>query len=324
MVDLLQPEFDRLDMTLIAWAHFTFNAWLGCEKVAPPCANCYAVERENKRHGLNPSDAQLTQTWNDPYHWENQLAGSNFAIRCFTCSLSDFFWHQVDNNLLLLPGRNTMLQMHQRPARAWGERMGRFFGEASWRDAAWQVIRDTPHIIYLILTKRPERIHLSLPPDWPDAYPNVWLGTSVGCNLDLARLDSLRKIQVHPEACLFISAEPLLEDISQQINLDRIGWMIVGGESGAGPEHLWNPDEDWQEELKHPRGRRIMKLEWAHALQHMCVMQGIPFFFKQITAWKSEQGKDALGMIYRQYPPPPQGLIWAAKPEVSNPLAVIQ
>jgi protein gp37 len=265
----------------------------------------------------------ITQTWNDPYHWESLLAGSNFSIRCFTCSLSDFFWDKADNNLLVLDGKQRMLPMHQRPARNWAALTGRHWAECTWRDAAWQVIRDTPHITYLILTKRPERIHLGLPPDWPMAYPNVWLGTSVGCNLDLARLDSLRKVQVHPEAVHFISAEPLLEDIAPNINLDRIGWVIVGGESGPGPEHLWNPEEDWREELKNPRGRRIMKLEWARSLQRMCRANRIPFFMKQITAWKSEQGKDALGRLYREYPNPPAGLIWAAKPEVNNPLVVL-
>ena len=38
-----------------------------------------------------------------------------------------------------------------------------FIEEADeWRDSAWNVIRETPHI-YQILTKRPERIRENLP-----------------------------------------------------------------------------------------------------------------------------------------------------------------
>lgn len=28
--------------TKIEWAHHTFNAWIGCQKVGPACDHCYA------------------------------------------------------------------------------------------------------------------------------------------------------------------------------------------------------------------------------------------------------------------------------------------
>ena len=47
-----------------------------------------------------------------------------------------------------------------------------------WRNDAWDVIRKTQHLIYQILTKRPENIKDRLPPDWGNGWGNVWLGVS--------------------------------------------------------------------------------------------------------------------------------------------------
>src|SRR5271155_5301198 len=53
-------------------------------------------------------------------------------------------------------------------------------------------------------------------------------GTSVGCNMNLHNVNSLRKVPVHPKAVRFLSCEPLLEDIADGLSLDRIGWLIAG------------------------------------------------------------------------------------------------
>src|SRR6266550_3162383 len=39
-----------------------------------------------------------------------------------------------------------------------------------WRPEAWEVVRNCPHLIFQILTKRPERIADHLPTGWP--FPN--------------------------------------------------------------------------------------------------------------------------------------------------------
>jgi hypothetical protein len=122
--------------------------------------------------------------------------------------------------------------------------------------------------------------------------------------MTLNKMESLRKIPVHPEAVRFVSCEPLLEDIA------GYGWMIVGGESGTNPEYRWNPEEDWREEFER-KGRREMDIQWAKNLLAKARSAGIPFFFKQIAAGKSEQGADALGSIIREVPAAPlfgQGL----------------
>lgn len=126
-----------------------------------------------------------------------------------------------------------------------------------WRDEAWEIIRATPQHTYQILTKRPGRILRHLPADWGDGWPNVWLGTSVETNEYLSRVRVLREV---PAALRFISAEPLLGPLPD-LDLDGIGWVITGGESG--PQH------------------RPVDVEWVRAIRDACLAAGVPFHHKQ-------------------------------------------
>lgn len=145
------------------------------------------------------------------------------TARVFTCSWSDFFHPAADE----------------------------------WRAEAWEIIRQTPHLTYQILTKRPERIAAHLP---SCGVPlNVWLGVSVENQRWVRRVDTLCEI---PAAVLFVSAEPLLGPLSLDGYLDRLHWVIVGGESGT--------------------GNRPMDLDWARNLRDECADWGVRFFLKQL------------------------------------------
>lgn len=71
---------------------------MGCTKCSSACINCY-IEVPNKGFSKRDpwKDIYLTQTWGDPYAWEKELTGTNHAMRCFTCSLSNFFHAKIDN-----------------------------------------------------------------------------------------------------------------------------------------------------------------------------------------------------------------------------------
>jgi protein gp37 len=171
-------------------------------------------------------------------------------------------------------------------------------------------------LVWLVLTKRPELIEARLPKDWGSGYLNVWLGVSTGSRQTLNKMDTLRRI---PAAVRWVSAEPLLEDISQDINLEGFGWVVVGGESGTGKEYLWNPDEDWKAELKSEDGRRTMKYEWAAALRDKVKTAGLPFMFKQVTAPRSGFGYDALdGVDWHEFPPALNGYEWAPRQAIPD------
>jgi protein gp37 len=117
------------------------------------------------------------------------------------------------------------------------------------------VLAATPQHTYQVLTKRARRLR-RLAPDlpWPD---NVWMGVSVE-SLDVVdRVEELRRV---PAAVRFLSCEPLLGPLDG-LDLNGIGWVIAGGESGP--------------------GARPMNPAWVAALRDACQRAGVAFFFKQ-------------------------------------------
>lgn len=131
---------------------------------------------------------------------------------------------------------------------------------AGVREEMWEVIRQTPNLDWLMLTKREKNILKYLPKDWgTTGYKNVWLGVSVENHKHgFPRVDILRTI---PAVIRFLSIEPLLEDVSD-INLTGIHWIIVGGESGS--------------------KARPFELNWARNLKTVARRYKSKFFMKQL------------------------------------------
>ena len=271
------------ETTGISWSHATQNFFVGCDKIDSLCSHCY-IDRSLIKQGREPwGKVYRTKTWGLPIRWQKKLAPRREAWRVFTCSLSDFFHAKADE----------------------------------WRPEIWEIIRKTPNLVYMILTKRESLIEKRLPKRWPEDFPHVWLGVSVGTRRRLPSMDILRRIPIHPEAVRFISSEPLLEDISNEINLDGYGYVITGGESGSGSEYMWDSKQDWRYDFDFP-GRRIMKPEWAQALCEKTKARGLPFLMKQATAFQSGQGSNLLGRIWHEFPDPPKGLVWAPRSSVET------
>ena len=149
-----------------------------------------------------------------------------------------------------------------------------------WRDEAWGIIGRTPHLTYQILTKRPARIRGRLPwGDYGDPWPNVWLGVSIESRVYLYRADVLRTA---PAALRFLSLEPLLEDLGA-LDLDGIGWVIVGGESG-------------------PR-RRSFEVAWLESIVSQCDAAKVPLYVKQDSAFKpGQQGRIPTRLWRHEFP----------------------
>lgn len=151
-------------------------------------------------------------------------------------------------------------------------------------DKIMHTIVRTPQHRYQILTKRAERMEeyfrTRLIPR------NVWLGVTVECQLSKDRIDHLRKLDATVK---FLSCEPLIEDLDE-MNLEGVDWIIVGGESG-------------------PKARP-MQPEWVINIKRQVEQQGAAFFFKQWGTWGSDgikrnkhaNGKLLLGEVIQQMP----------------------
>jgi len=256
--------------------------------VAPECRVCYIFRDLRKQQRQPWGRIYQTNTWDEPIRLNREAERDGVVERIFTCSLSDFFHAGADN----------------------------------LRPAAWNIIRQTRNLVWMILTKRPSRILKHLPPDWGQGWPNVWLGTTVGCRKSLPNLDVLRKIPIHPKAHRWISAEPLLEDISEDVNLAGFSWLACGGESGGAPgkdaEYMYDPSITLREELKNTAGRRIMKIQWALNLRNKCLAQNVRFMFKQLTHTRSSFGVNALGRDWHEYPDHHlDGVPWRSQPPIA-------
>ena len=128
----------------------------------------------------------------------------------------------------------------------------------------FQVMAVAEQHTFQILTKRHERLSALAPLlPWP---PNVWMGVSIENRRFVHRTDYLREV---PAAVRFVSAEPLLGRLGH-LDLDRIDWVIAGGESG-------------------PRHRPVC-VDWLRDLRDQCVEAEVAFFFKQWGGRRPKSG----------------------------------
>lgn len=233
--------------TKIGWTDVTFNPWWGCVRVSPACRFCYA-DTTSRRYA-EPGDESLWRRsgprrmagdkyWRTPLTtWKRVAEQLGRPLLCFCASMCDVF---EDHPLIDLDTPRARL---------------------------WELIEATaPYLRWQLLTKRPQNIARMVP--WaPGAWPeNVWLGVSV------ERQTYLDQRMPHALATgarvVFASFEPLLEHIdiaryAAPASGPRLGWAIVGGESG-----------------NRAKVRR-MQPDHADALLAQCADLGVPAFFKQ-------------------------------------------
>jgi protein gp37 len=287
--------------TKIEWADHTVNFWWGCAKISPACLHCYAERQDAHFHPGIP--------WKDRFQGEKAFASH---------------WGPDAPRLVRLDAARKEALRYERQAVEGGRRlrvfansMADFFEDRRDLDQArleaLEVIRLTPHLDWLILTKRPERIldllkraETAAPgsgqSDWfrnwlaGEAPANVWLGTTVE---DQERADqripALLKV---PAQVRFLSCEPLLGPV----DLLRVLWPATGHHVDVLRFGYWdtawgfvNHGDMW-DMFGHPihwvicggesgPKARPMHPVWARGLQDQCAQAGVPFLFKQWGAW---------------------------------------
>lgn len=237
--------------TKIEWTQASWNPTIGCDKVSSGCKNCYAQAMAKRLQAIGNPDYKdgfafkmLPQRLDEPKR-------NKKPTLYFVNSMSDLFHQKMDFGFL---------------------------------ERIMQVITDTPHHQYQILTKRPHTMKEYF--SKREIPPNVWLGTTVESSNVKPRIDLIRDLSTSVK---WLSCEPLISDLGE-IDLRGIDWVIVGGESGA--------------------NARAMKEEWVLNIKRQCEAQNVAFFFKQWGAWgsdgvkrsKKENGALLGGKIYQAYP----------------------
>lgn len=151
-------------------------------------------------------------------------------------------------------------------------------------DRVFEVIKQSPHHIFQVLTKRADRLPIYF--SNRTCPSNVWLGVTVEDKKTKKRIACLNKVKA---TVRFLSIEPLLEDLGK-LNLQKIHWVIVGGESG-------------------PRARPMLP-NWVDSIKNQCEEMSIAFFFKQWGGWgadgqkrsKKLNGRELSGQVWNQMP----------------------
>lgn len=199
------------DNTLISWADHTFNGWIGCTKVSPACAFCYAErDWDHRFHRVKwgrAGNRSVTgeDTWRKPLTWDRLARQKGIRYRVFAHSLSDVF----DDHPSI---------------------------QHEWRSRLWRMILATPNLDWLLLTKRPENWEHMVPhfAQGPGGFKNVRLGTSIEDNRR-AELRGPKLVRAHDLGWpTFVSHEPALGpvDWNAWMGFGCIDWLITGGESG--------------------------------------------------------------------------------------------
>ena len=241
------------DRSAIEWTEATWNPTTGCDRLSPGCDNCYALTLSKR---LKAMGAPKYQNDGDP-----RTSGPGFGVTLHTDSLAIPYGWKSPRVVFV----NSMSDLfHARVP------LG-FVREV------FAVMADTPQHTYQVLTKRARRLRQLAPKlDWP---PNVWVGVSVESQAELPRVDDLRQV---PAAVRFLSCEPLLGPLDG-LNLDRIDWVIAGGESG----------------LRH----RPLDEAWVTGIRDACQEAGVAFFFKQWGGRTPKAGgRELAGRTWDQMP----------------------
>jgi len=232
-------------ISTIEWTEMTWNPCTGCTKVSIGCKNCYAetMTRRLKAMGQKKYASGFKKVRTHPNTLTVPYTWKSSKV-VFVNSMSDLFHKDVPVEFI---------------------------------KQVFRVMNENPQHIFQVLTKRADRLlelHKEL--KWTR---NIWMGVSVENDKVIDRIDYLRKTRAKVK---FLSLEPLL-GLLENLDLKKIDWVIVGGESGS--------------------KARPMDSEWVSSIQKQCKKQGVPFFFKQ---WggrnKKKAGRLLDGKIYSEMP----------------------
>jgi protein gp37 len=230
--------------TRIEWTELTWNPTTGCNKVSQGCKFCYAEVMARRLKAMGL----------EKYRNGFKLSLHEDALKI------PYTWKQPKivfvNSMSDLFHKDIPLEFIKR---------------------VFKVMNDNPQHVFQVLTKRADillKFHKEL--EWTH---NIWMGVSVENEESLGRINLLRRTKAKVK---FLSCEPLIGPL-HKLNLKKIDWVIVGGESGRRP--------------------RPMKAEWVFEIHNKCIESNVPFFFKQWGGTnKKKTGRILKGKIYDEMP----------------------
>lgn len=215
-----------------------WNPWHGCKKCSEGCQNCYVYYLDGMR-GRNGADVYRTKT-GFRYPLSKNRTGK-YRIQSgemiSVCMTSDFFLEEADD----------------------------------WRPEAWDIMRIRSDVIFLLLTKRPERVRKCLPTDWEDGWDNILF--NVTCENQRSADERIPLLLELPFKHKGLHCAPLLGPlhISGYLDSGQIEQVACGGENYG--------------------GHRPCDFDWVRELRQECVARDITFCFMETGTTFIKDGK---------------------------------
>lgn len=276
--------------TGIEWTEATWNPVVGCDRISPGCAHCYAKTLHDRRHAAHVAGKRVPPQYAEPFErvqlmWDRLIEPITWQRPrlIFVNSVSDLFHEDVPDDMLdwvfavmALAPQHRFQVLTKRPAR-----MREYLCDQRTYARVLNVADR-----YLRQGRRAHRL-LQIGISRPPAH-NVWLGVSVE-NQRWAD-ERIPLLLQTPAAVRFLSCEPLLGPllIAEYLGAPRrrtIDWVIAGGESG--------------------RDCRPCSTDWLRMLRDQTVSAEVPFFLKQLGGHPNKRGGDEAvldGVHWQQMP----------------------
>lgn len=235
-----------MSQSSIEWTEMTWNPTTGCDKISAGCKFCYAevMSKRLKAMGVEKYNDNFKIRWHEK-ELERPYTWKKSKV-VFVNSMSDLFHKEVPVEFI---------------------------------QKVFKVMKENPQHVFQVLTKRADVLRYYDSEGWLDWPHNVWMGVSVEDDRVIDRIDLLRQTGARTK---FLSLEPLIGPLPN-LNLDKMDWVIVGGESGRKP--------------------RPMKEEWVLDIKEQCLAADVAFFFKQWGGTnKKKEGRELDGRTWDEMP----------------------
>lgn len=268
-------------MSKIQWTDETWNVITGCTQISPACKNCYAKAMTKRLQGMAKKEIESkirckecgARMMND---------NSKGVIRCFCGFCEDkvysfkapkyyYGWDKVIFHTDML-GHIFDKKKYPSGCKVFVNSMSdTFHNELSYSHLRmlFNVMGARSDVTFQVLTKREMRMYAFLTEHSELLTPNIWVGvTAENQEMVDKRIDWLvytkKEIKrfANKDITIFVSCEPLLESIDLSKYIDKLDWVIVGGERAN-------------------KKGRVMQFEYVRNIYILCKKSNTPFFFKQ-------------------------------------------
>lgn len=204
--------------------HDIWNPWHGCIKKSEGCKNCYVYYLDKKRDKDGSHIYRVKNNFDYPIQKDKN---GNYKIKSGeflrVCMTSDFFLEEAD----------------------------------TWREEVWDIIKTRSDIVFMLITKRPERVMKCLPKN--QNFDNIWFHTT--CE-NQARVEERLPITLDlPFKHKGIFVSPFIGEVSldKYLKTNKI-------------ENVWCGGENYD-------GNRPLHYDWVKKLSDECKKNDVSFKF---------------------------------------------